>query len=297
MSSQWNRFRRTVWELLDTPDLEDRHFELSTAVNVFIFTLIVLNVLATVAGTVESVRQDIGPELRLFEIFSVIVFTVEYVLRIWSCPEDDAYPDSIRGRLQFVATAPAIIDLLAVLPFYLTLGFDFRFIRVLRLLRVFRLAKAARYFPALRLFARALREKKEELVVTLCFLSVLLVLASSFIYYAERGAQPDAFGSVPEALWWSVVTITTVGYGDAYPVTTLGRILGGCVALLGTGLGAVPAGLLASGFSDALADRRKASAPAPPKFSLNYCPSCGEELPHEHVETSAEPSAKSSQAA
>jgi voltage-gated potassium channel len=162
--------------------------------------------------------------------------------------------------------------LVAILPFYLSLGLDLRFVRVLRLLRVFRLAKAARYFPALRLFGRVLRDKREEIVVSLAFLAILLIMTSSLIYYVERGAQPEVFGSIPEALWWSVVTVTTVGYGDAYPVTTFGKVLGGMVALLGTGIGAIPAGLLASGFSEALDDEEEDES------SIQYCPHCGSEL-------------------
>jgi voltage-gated potassium channel len=266
------QLRQLTWRILDTPKEGDRHVEASTIVNVCIFFLIVLNVLATVAGTVNSVREAYGTELRIFEIASVVVFTVEYVLRVWSCIEDEAYDGSIRGRLTFAKTLPAVVDLVAVLPFYLSVGLDLRFVRVLRLLRVFRLVKAARYFPALRLFGQVFREKKEEIIVSISCLAMLLVMTSSLIYYAERQAQPEAFGSIPESLWWSVVTVTTVGYGDAYPITTLGRILGGIVALLGTGIGAIPAGLLASGFSEAMDPDEEAASP------MHYCPHCGAEL-------------------
>lgn len=270
----WNRLRAVTWEILDTPDPEGRYVQASTLANVSIFGLIVLNVLATILGTVGTVKEQYGTAFRMFEVFSVAVFTTEYALRIWSCVEDEQYGRSIKGRFKFTKTLPAVIDLVAILPFYLSLGLDLRFVRVLRLLRVFRLAKAARYFPALRLFGQVLRDKKEEIVVSLAFLAIMLVMTSSLIYYVERGTQPQAFGSIPEALWWSVITVTTVGYGDAYPVTPMGRVLGGMVALLGTGIGAIPAGLLASGFSEALEDDEDEED----QKEIHYCPHCGSKL-------------------
>jgi len=270
----WERLRIVTWEILDTPDPDGRYVQASTLANVSIFGLIVLNVLATIVGTVGAVKEQYGTAFRVFEVFSVAVFTVEYILRAWSCVEDQQYEHSAEGRFEFAKTLPAVVDLVAILPFYLSLGLDLRFVRVLRLLRVFRLAKAARYFPALRLFGTVVRDKKEEIIVSLAFLAILLVMTASLIYYVERGAQPQVFGSIPEALWWSVVTVTTVGYGDAYPVTPFGKVLDGMVALLGTGIGAVPAGLLASGFSEALEDDEDEEG----QKEIQYCPHCGSEL-------------------
>lgn len=287
-STSWEQLRTVTWKILDTPDPEGRYVQASTLTNVFVFGLIVLNVLATVVGTVESIKEQYQAPFRIFEVVSVVVFTVEYILRVWSCVEDQQYEHSAKGRLEFAKTLQVVIDLVAILPFYLSLGLDLRFVRVLRLLRVFRLAKAARYFPALRLFGTVLREKKEEIVVSLSFLAVLLVTTSSLIYYVERGAQPQTFGSIPEALWWAVVTVTTVGYGDAYPVTFFGKVLGGMVALLGTGIGAIPAGLLASGFSEALEeDEDKQEG-----LKIQYCPHCGSDLHYPAVvgNRSSEPS-------
>ena len=132
-----------------------------------------------------------------------------------------------------------------------------------------------------------MKKKKEEIVVSLALLGMLAVFTSSLMYYAERAAQPEAFGSIPKAVWWSVVTITTVGYGNATPVTIPGQVLGGLVALLGTGMGAVPAGFLASGFSDALESKSKKGAAReksvePPSTTeiASYCPHCGSSLEH-----------------
>jgi voltage-gated potassium channel len=261
-----------------------------------IFALILLNVIAVILGTVDTIKSQYGTVLRGFEVFSVLVFTVEYALRIWSCVEAEEYDGSVAGRLRFGRSFYSVIDLVAIAPFYISLGIDLRFTRVLRLLRVFRLVKAARYFSALRMFGEVFRKKREEIVISLAILGMMTVVTSSLMYYVERAAQPDVFSSIPSAMWWSVVTVTTVGYGNATPVTVPGQVLGGLVALLGTGMGALPAGFLASGFSDALdGDSRKEDQKESPEENLNsgdsgrqspspslkvqYCPNCGSELP------------------
>lgn len=285
-----SRLRKATWEILSTQAGSSRYAKVSALVSASIFALIVLNVVATILGTVDAIDRQHGTALRRFEIFSVLVFTVEYVLRVWSCVEDDEYNGAASGRFQFAKSFYALIDLAAIAPFYMTLGLDLRFARVLRLLRIFRLVKAARYFSALRLFGTVVRKKREEIVISLALLGMLTVVTSSLMYYAERVAQPEVFGSIPKAVWWSVVTVTTVGYGNATPVTVPGQMLGGIVALLGTGMGALPAGFLASGFSDALEgdsqqESREENGSGPDEdrsaFSheIQYCPHCGSELP------------------
>jgi voltage-gated potassium channel len=152
----------------------------------------------------------------------------------------------------------AIIDLLAILPFYLPLVLpDFRFMRAIRLFRLFRILKLARYSDALKTFADVLNLKKEELGVTFFATLILLVVASSMVYEAENEVQPEAFANIPDAMWWGVVTLTTVGYGDIYPVTPLGKFIGSFVVISGIGLFALPAGILASGFNEVLQRRKE----------------------------------------
>ncbi|MCZ7662877.1 MAG: potassium channel family protein [Thermoleophilia bacterium] len=161
--------------------------------------------------------------------------------------------------------------ILAIFPFYVGVGrLDLRFLRALRLFRLLRVLKLARYSESLALLGRVFRAKKEELVVTLCAVLFLLFLASSFIYYVEHEAQPEAFSSIPAAMWWGVATLTTVGYGDVYPVTVAGKVLGAIVAMLGIGLFALPAGILASGFADEM--RRKRTD------ETAMCPHCGRQI-------------------
>ncbi|MBB4070328.1 voltage-gated potassium channel [Salinibacter ruber] len=290
----YRRLREKTWKILSTGSSGGRHAGTSTVVSASIFALILLNVIATILGTVDRIKAQYGAVLRVFEIFSVLVFTVEYVLRVWSCVESEEYNGAITGRFKFVRSFYAVIDLAAIAPFYVSFGLDLRFARVLRLLRVFRLVKAARYFSALRMFGEVVRRKREEITVSLALLGMLTVVTSSLMYYAERAAQPEVFSSIPDAIWWSVVTVTTVGYGNATPVTVLGQMLGGLVAVLGTGMGALPAGFLASGFSDALeggsvegrkeASKEDSSAQVTAQNAhpgdIQYCPHCGSMLHH-----------------
>ena len=226
------------------------------ALDAGLFALIVLNVVAAVVGTTPEVEARFERELAAFEAFSVAVFTVEYVIRLWAA----------HRRLSYVLSPLALIDLLAILPFYLPfLGIDLRVARAFRLLRLFRMAKVARYVRAVGVFAEVARAKREELVIAASVMSILLICASSAMYYAEHAAQPQVFSSIPAAMWWSVATLTTVGYGDVFPVTPAGRLVASVVAVLGIGFFALPTAILGAGFAEAVS-RQKLT----PK-----CPHCG----------------------
>lgn len=214
--------------------------------------LILANVVVVMLETVDELQ---GPYRRFFAIFetiSVIVFSVEYLIRIWIINLNPNFAGAVRGRLKYAFTPMALIDLASIMPFYLPLALsvDLRILRILRLFRVFRLLKMARYVESLNTLQRVLRAKRAELAITFLMIVILLVLASSAMYVAENSAQPDKFPNIPAALWWGVITLTTIGYGDIYPVTAGGKIIGGFIAFMGIGLFALPAGILASGFSE-----------------------------------------------
>jgi voltage-gated potassium channel len=175
-------------------------------------------------------------------------------------------------------TPLALVDLFAILPFYLPMlvHVDFRVIRILRFVRLFRLLKMSRYMRSLHMFGTVVQEKKEELMIAICMVLVILLFAASGMYVIENAAQPEAFSSIPAAMWWGIATLTTVGYGDIYPITPLGKVLGSIIALLGVGLFALPAGILASGFNDVI-PRRNIRAP-------HTCPHCGEVI-HDETQT------------
>ena len=173
-----------------------------------------------------------------------------------------------------MVTPLALIDLMAVLPFYLPFVFpDLRFMRALRLFRLFRVLKLARYSTSLQTFVDVLRLKKEELLLMLFAIMILLVVSSSLMYDVEHEAQPDDFSSIPAAMWWGIVTLATVGYGDIYPVTPWGKFIGSMVVILGIGLFALPTGVLASGFAEVLAKRKEEQ-----KMAGMVCPHCGRHI-------------------
>jgi voltage-gated potassium channel len=221
----------------------------SDLINLSIVALIGANLLVFTLSTVKPIYQSAGRLFAIFEIASVLAFTVEYSLRLRSCTSDERYSASIVGRLRFAATPFLVADLLAILPFFLPfLGLNFIFLRTLRINRLFRAFKLSRYSKALQTFARVVAAKRYELTSALAVIMLGLFLASSFEYFAEHDAQPDKFSSIPASLWWGVTTMTTVGYGDVVPKTIAGKIIGSLAALLGIAIFALPTGILTAGF-------------------------------------------------
>lgn len=259
--------RSRTHAILETSVKDDR----ATLVDDALLTgLILVNVVAVVLETVPGWGVRYATVFNAIEWVSGPAFTLEYVLRLWACVEDERYAAPLTGRLRCALRLLLLVDLLAILPFWLPMliPLDLRILRALRLIRLLRLFKMARYVESLHTIGAVIRGKREELLITLSAIGILLLVASTLMYYAENAAQPEAFSSIPKAMWWGVTTLTTVGYGDLYPITPLGRFMGAIIAILGVGLFALPAGLLASGFSEALQDRRAQAC----------CPHCGKEL-------------------
>ena len=266
----YSRAKRRAYEIVERADEDDRT---SRIFDLAIVALIAINLLAIVLETLAPLREQASGAFLVFEIVSVAIFTAEYIVRVWSCTEDPAYADPIRGRLRFAVQPLVLIDLVAILPFYIPMfvEVDLRFARALRLLRLFRLIKLTRS-ESMSIIGAVLQSRREVLLSTVFIASILLFIASSLMYLAERDAQPDGFSSIPAAMWWGMVTLTTVGYGDLFPVTAIGRVLGAIVALMGIGLFALPAGILGSAFVDEIEQRRSA------KESVTICPHCGKPL-------------------
>lgn len=256
--------RLRIAEILDPSHKGDR---LSRGLNIFIMALIFLNVLAVILESVERYSEKFFTFFIWFELISIIIFSIEYVLRIWACAENPQFA-GLKGRVRFALTPLALIDLLAILPFYLPMifPFDLRILRILRLVRVVRIIKLAKYSDSIKLLGRVLINKKEELVITFSVAIFLLVVVSSIIYFIENNAQPGVFSSIPAAMWWSIGATTRLGAGPINPITELGMVFGSMVALLSLGVFALPAGILASGLIEEI--QNKPSTPA-------SCPSCG----------------------
>lgn len=256
--------------------------KLARVVSVSLIALILLNVLAVMAESVEWVRMQYDTWLMGFETFSVAIFSLEYLLRIWSCTSAPRFEHPTTGRVRYIFTPLAIVDLLAILPTLLMwTGVDLRVLRILRLTRMFRLAKLARYSKALQAMGEVARQKREELVLSLILMFLMLVVASSLMYMVENAQQPEVFSSIPASMWWGITTLTTVGYGDVYPVTTLGKLLAAAIAVMGIGLFALPAGIIASAFVELRGEQKSNTS--------NICPHCGKSLVSsaEHENSSA----------
>lgn len=215
-----------------------------------LMALIVANVIAVILESVEGIFLHYRELFYTFDLFSVTVFSIEYILRLWTCTETPDYHGAVLGRVRYAFTPMALVDLVAILPFFLPMliPMDLRFVRAARLLRLFRLLKLGRYSYALKMLSGAFQKSKEILVVAASVLVVLLIFASSLMYHLEHEAQPEAFSSIPQAMWWTIVTLTTVGYGDVYPITPAGKLLGSFIAVMGIGMFAIPAGVLATAF-------------------------------------------------
>ncbi len=203
--------------------------------------LIVLSLLAFCVETLPGLTSETRRVLRAIEVATVIVFTAEYLLRLTVAER----------KLGFVFSFFGLVDLFAILPFYLAVGLDLRSLRIVRLLRLFRALKLVRYSQAIQRCHRAFLIAREELVLFLSAAAMLLFLAAVGIYYFENAAQPEAFSSIFHSLWWAVATLTTVGYGDVYPITVGGRAFTFFVLMIGLGIISVPSGIVASALSEA----------------------------------------------
>ena len=248
------RLRRNVSQLIEF------NASASTSSRFMDFAMVVLiaaNVAAIMLESVASIEAQYASQFWYFEVFSITVFTIEYLLRVWSCPDikEGKYEDSFRGRLKYMCSIPALIDLAAIAPFYLSLFFvmDLRFLRVFRVFRIFKLT---RYSNAMTMLLRVFKEESSSFFAAFSILAIVLITAASGIYLLEHEVQPEAFGSIPAAMWWATATLTTVGYGDVTPITPLGKVFGGLITVVGMGMVALPAGILASGFSAQLKQNR-----------------------------------------
>lgn len=231
-------------------DVSDARSPVKTAVKVFLIAVIAASIVAAALETVEAVAGRYGALFAAVELVAVGVFTIEYALRLWVAPEHapGGAADPWRARLGYAVSAFGIVDLVAILPVFLHLLLPINpdWLRVLRLCR---LLKVARYVPALALFAAVIRNESRPLLGALLVMAVLLLLSSGVMFLLEREAQPKVFASIPHTMWWAIVTVATVGYGDIAPITAWGKVFAGCVMILGIAMFAVPAGILATGFA------------------------------------------------
>ncbi|MET0294250.1 MAG: potassium channel family protein [Phenylobacterium sp.] len=228
--------------------------------NIVLVAAILAAVVLAILETEPTLSRPFGRTFEHAERALGVLFALELVARLWTCVEDRDFGPGWRGRLRFLFSPVAVIDLLAVVSSFASGGQSGMLLRLLRLLRILRVAKLGRLSRAWNHITMAVHSRRSELLLSLYAGLVVMVVSSTLLYLVEGAAQPDKFGSIPRALWWSVATLTTIGYGDVYPITPLGRVLAAITALTSIGVVAMPTGILAAAFSDAVQRHREAEA-------------------------------------
>lgn len=245
-----NSARAFWYRCLNEPSID---FLPSLIITAFLSLMILLNILEVVLGSMPGFREELGDWVLIVNICFVVVFLVEYLLRYWVAAETPHVKPMTNGRKRwlYVVSPMGVIDLLSFLPLLLLLllpGDAFGDLRILKLISMVRVLKLTRYSASLLMIARVFRENKNTLLAAGMVMMILMFIAATGIYICEKGAQPEAFGTIPACLWWAVVTLTTVGYGDVTPITFGGQLFGAIVMVCGVGIAAMPAGIFASSF-------------------------------------------------
>lgn len=271
----YRKTKEKVHGLLHPEIVGDKHWD--KIINIFIVVLIILNVIAVMLETVQSIHARYEQFFTYFDWISVGIFTVEYVLRVWSSNHDEKYKGTIKGRLKYMVSPAALIDLIAILPSYLhaIIGLDLRILRILRLLRFFRLFRLTAYTQSAHMIRNVFKKRANELVLSFILAIFLIIIASCVIYFAEYqhpavGERFSRFTSIPKTIWWAVVTLTTTGYGDMVPITNLGKGLASLIMMTGVAFFALPAGIITAGFIDEFRITRVKKT--------HKCPHCGESI-------------------
>ena len=251
----YSQFQQRILEILESGQKGDRT---SRVCDTLIALLVVINIIAVTLESVSDFSVKYADQFYAIEFFSVVIFSIEYLTRLWASAAKNAAEDKIFGssRLGYMLSFSGVIDLLSILPFYLQAlfpGLDLRVLRTLRLLRIFKLSN---YNTAIEDLFSAVYEERKSFIAALYLFVIAFVLTSSLIYYAENDVQPEKFASIPDAMYWSLITLTTVGYGDVSPVTWIGKVISVATALMGVSVVALLTGILANAFSNQIARRK-----------------------------------------
>lgn len=251
----YSQFQQRILEILESGQKGDRT---SRVCDTLIALLVVINIIAVTLESVSDFSVKYADQFYAIEFFSVVIFSIEYLTRLWASAAKNTAGDKIFGssRLGYMLSFSGVIDLVSILPFYLQAlfpGLDLRVLRTLRLLRIFKLSN---YNTAIEDLFSAVYEERKSFIAALYLFVIAFVLTSSLIYYAENDVQPEKFASIPDAMYWSLITLTTVGYGDVSPVTWIGKVISVATALMGVSVVALLTGILANAFSNQIARRK-----------------------------------------
>lgn len=286
--------RERVYRLIDEDNVAES--KSNDKLSSFIMLMIVLSIIAVILESDKAISEKYHAIFYWFEVIAVILFTFEYISRIYTARllHSDLPPG--KAVRKYILSPMAVIDFLAIIPFYIELAFglmglhnvlDLRFIRVLRLMRLLRIFKLNRYNTSLQMIGDVLKEEKEKLYITIFMTFILLVLSSALVYTVEHESQPEAFPNIYSSMWWAIATLTTVGYGDVFPVTAMGKILAGVIALLGIGLVALPTGILSGSFVQAINEKKEREHQLLHDENVEHkhtCPHCNKEFISDKVD-------------
>lgn len=261
-----NKIRKRTFEIIQTANGNDIY---SKIFDISIIVLILLNVVFIMVDTFQ-IPTFLKTLIKYFDVFTSVVFTVEYLLRLWTAPLLYNNYSNFKSRIKYIFSFMSIIDLLAIIPFYLPMIFplNLKALRLLRITRLFRVFKFNRYTSALHNVITVFKLKSSQLISSIVTVFMLIILSSILMYSIESVAQPDNFKNIFDSMWWAVATFTTVGYGDIYPITPIGKLLSAIIALLGIGLVAVPTGIISAGFIEQIEQNDE----------KHYCPYCGKKI-------------------
>lgn len=250
--------KKRIFEIISKAEDGDRA---SKIFDWSIMILIALSIISIILESFASIYEKYHSVFQVFEVITVVVFTIEYLLRIWTA--DLLFPEAKHPHLKYIFSFMAIIDLLAILPFYLPfISADLRFLRMMRLFRLFRLLrvfKLGRYFEALQIIVKVIKTSGPQLVMSVVICFFVMLFSAIIMYTVENPVQPEQFPNVISSLWWAICTLTTVGYGDVYPITHVGRFFASLISLVGIGIIAIPTGIIAAGFNQVIAREKKES--------------------------------------
>ena len=266
------KVKEKVFRLIDRGDSKENYS--GKLFEIIIIILIIASIVEIILESFETINNAYSSYFRIFEIFTVVIFSIEYLLRLWTADLKFKNESKIDSRIKFIISGTGIIDLLAILPFYLPLifKFDLRFIRILRVIRLTRILKLNRSTKAFKIIGSIFIEKRSELAITIFVAFVIMLISSAIMYNLEHEVQKEAFPDIISTFWWAIATLTTVGYGDVYPITGWGKLISGIIALLGIGLVALPTGIISSGFFEKVESEKNKEK------SYKYCPHCGEKI-------------------
>jgi voltage-gated potassium channel len=285
-----NILKQKIFRIIDEELNDNTPYNI---IDVFLTTLIMLNVICIVVESFLPVKSDF---LSRFEVFSVIVFTLDYILRVWTSDLKDTRYTGIKSKIKFILSPMGLIDFISFAPFYLTLflpiAIDGRIFRALRLLRLLRILKLSRYIDSFLIIKNVFKQRKHELIMTGFLAFLLIVISSTLMFEIEHDAQPDKFPDILTTFWWAIATLTTIGYGDVYPITGSGKLLSAIISLIGIGFIALPTGIISSSLLDEYRNTKTLNTEiaAEPIIKSNeekllnqaeeykYCPHCGKKI-------------------